>query len=365
MPGPMKVLIAVVSAFAVLAVGYAALSNTDAFEIESIEVEGSTRLSDSYLTSAVSVPKGSNLLNVDTAGIVESVSSSPWVDSVSVMRSFPHTLVLKIDENEPVAVVSVEVVSVDGTETEYWLIDSDGVWMGEVSEDGVDEARQIVIDSTSEDETETGGEFEGTESDDGDSDDGTEGDAGEGSSDESSDDGSDDGSDDSTESDSEAEDGDGSDGDDPEDDGTEDQDGDLDDGSSEGSEDGSADDASVSSDVYYTVEELSQIPIITEVSSDVSPALGQQEDDEGIVNALEIIQDSEGDFGDQIATITSANGSSTSVILTNGIEVSFGEAEDMEEKITVAEELMEQYPDQISYINVRVASMPSWRSVDQ
>ena len=375
--GLKKAGIALVAAFAAVAVAYAVLSNTDVFEIESIEVEGSTRLSDSYLTSAVSVPKGSNLLNVDASGIVESVSSTPWVDSVKVARSFPHTLVLRIEENDPAAVVEVEVTSSDGTESEYWLIDGDGYWMGEVSEEGVDEARQIVIDSTNEEGSETGGEFADYEyeDDDGDSEDGTDETSEDESSDETSEDGTEEESSDG--SDSEEEDsGDESEdaveegSDDGDDDASDEasEDGDSDDGSdsdSSGSGDDASDSASVSSDVYYTVEELSQIPIITEISSDVSPAVGQQESDEGIVNALEIIEDSEGDFGDQIATITSANGSSTSVILTNGIEVSFGEAEDMEEKIAVVEELLEQYPDQISYINVRVASMPSWRSVDQ
>ena len=44
-------------------------------------------------------------------------------------------------------------------------------------------------------------------------------------------------------------------------------------------------------------------------------------------------------------------------------DATFGEAEDIRLKERVCLELMEQYPDQIAYINVRVAERPTWRSI--
>ena len=140
-------------------------------------------------------------------------------------------------------------------------------------------------------------------------------------------------------------------------------DGDVDSNASQTTSDAQPE-ASICSDVRYTATELSAIPIITETASGISPEVGAVETDSGITNALAIIEDSKGDFGDQIATITSASGSSTSVILKNGVEVSFGEATDMDAKISVAQDLLNRYEGQISYINVRVASRPAWRGTE-
>ncbi|MGI6217915.1 MAG: cell division protein FtsQ/DivIB [Coriobacteriales bacterium] len=314
-----KIIVTIVAVVVVLGASYLVLANTSVFEIESVEVQGSSRLSDSYLTSLIAIPKGTNLLNVDTGEITSKVSENPWVKSVSVHRSFPHTLVIEIQDNLPAA--CVEITKSDATgETVYWLISSDGTWMSEASAEGVKEARQLVIDSTSDSSDSSGSSDSSSSSSDS-----------SGSSDTSSS-----SSDSSGSSDS----------------------------SSSSSDSSSSTSDSVCDDVQYTVEELASIPLISGVSESIEPVSGEQETDSGVLNALSIITDSDQEFSQQIATITSASDDTTSIVLKNGIEVAFGEATNMEEKIAVVEDLIAQYPDQISYINVRVVSKPTWRGIE-
>ncbi len=319
-----KIVTALVVVAVALGIAYVVLSHTDVFEITSVEVEGSSRLSDTYLTSAVSVPKGTNLLDVDAGGVASRLTENPWVSSVSIKRSFPHTLVLQINENLPVAVVEVQPQS-GGDQVQYWLLGSDATWMGQVTAEGVQAARQIVIDSTddsTDDSATTDTSAETTET-----------------------------SDEETSASSQSGDSQGATT--------------ADESSQSSGTSKTQQEASICADVYYTATDLSKIPIITDTATGISPEVGAVETDSGITNALAIIEDSRGDFGEQIATITSVSGSSTGVVLKNGVEVSFGEATDMDTKISVVQDLLNQHEGQISYINVRVASRPAWRGTDE
>ncbi len=311
-------MIIVVIVLAALFGTYVVLSNTDVFEIQSIEVEGSTRLSDEYLTTQVAVQSGTNLLNVDTSSVVSRLSANPWVNSVDVHRSFPHTLVLNINENYPCAVVQIDPSTANGT-VHYWLIDDDCMWMSEVSADGVARAKEIVKNSTGDSGAASGTDASAASTD--------------GSADAAA------STDGSTSSD-----------------GTQAADG----------SDASAQtqvEQSVCTDAYLTAEELSKIPIISGVSTSISPSSGTVESDSGIANAMSILKGASEDFRNTIRQINSPTGNTTNLTLANGIEVSFGDASDIQSKIDIIEQLETQYPDQISYINVRSVDNPSWRGL--
>lgn len=351
-----KILITLACVAFALGITYVVLSYTNVFEITSVEVEGSTRLSDSYLTSAVSVPKGTNLLNVDAANITSRITKNAWVSSVRVKRQFPHTLVLQINENTPLAVVEVAPNSANSA-TQYWLIGSDCTWMGQVSQEGMQNARKMVISSTGDAGSSTTSSATNTTQSAGDGQAQTQ-------------------NSESLANDGEAEQAQSSDTADTssqeqnsQDSSSQDQavqDSSSQDQAAQSSQSSdSQQEASICTDVYYTATELSKIPIITQTSSDITPEIGAIETDSGITNAIQIIEESKDDFGDEIATITSASGSSTGVTLKNGVEISFGEAQDMDTKIAVAQDLLNKYEGQISYINVRVASRPAWRGTNE
>ncbi len=117
------------------------------------------------------------------------------------------------------------------------------------------------------------------------------------------------------------------------------------------------------SDVYMTVAELSTVPFVSGVATGVTPVAGEQETDEGVLNALSILTESDEEFREQISSITAGTDNTTSVMLTSGVEIAFGSSDDMQSKIRVAKAILEEHAGEISYINVRVVSRPSWRGI--
>ena len=51
------------------------------------------------------------------------------------------------------------------------------------------------------------------------------------------------------------------------------------------------------------------------------------------------------------------------LVLENGVEVAFGDAEDIRDKERVINEILGENPDGVSYINVRMVETPTWRSI--
>ena len=356
-------------------VAWGVLGHTDVFKITSIDVKNTSRLSDTYLTALVDIPEGTNLMNIDTADVKERLEANPWIEKASVHRSYPHTLSLDIEESMPAAVVQVDPATAIGA-SEFWFVSGDGIWMSQVSSTGVDQAKEIVLNSTGQEDLYASVDEEPVVADpqvdtDGDGipdasadtvdedGDGYDDNTGEliGSTTTVHEDEDQDGYDDYTNEwiglpDEPAEGEDES----KSDSGDDAADGNKDEAQAEGTEK-----QSVCADAFVTVEELSAIPIISGVSIGVQPETGKQETDEGVINALNILEGADDEFRSQIASITSATGDSTDIMLKNGIEVAFGPATDIPSKIRIIEQLIEDHPDSIVYINVRVVTRPSWR----
>ncbi len=363
-----KILVTLVVLVVALGITYGVLANTDVFEIEAVEVEGTSRISDEVLTKMVALPQGTNLLNVDTASIVSRLQQNPWIESVNVKRSFPHTLVLEIQETTPAALVQIDPSTALGSTT-YWLISSDGIWMSQVSSTGVEQARELVVSgeaaaalaeqqaaeeaANTQDSADDQSSDNADDSDDSSTDETTDDQSqdADDTTDSSSDDSVDAGDDSATDDEVVDEDADST-----SDDSTDDADEDTD--STEESQD-----PSVCTDVYFTVAELAQVTFITGTATGLSPEQGVQETDEGVINALEILQEADSEFKGQISSITSASDDTTSITLISGVEIAFGKAENIQAKINVVKSILEQYPDEISYINVRIVDRPSWRTV--
>ena len=105
-------IIAVVVVIIAAGVAWGVLGHTDVFKITSIDVKNTSRLSDTYLTALVDIPEGTNLMNIDTNDVKQRLTDNPWIEKVSVHRSFPHTLSLDIEESMPTAVVQVDLLHV-------------------------------------------------------------------------------------------------------------------------------------------------------------------------------------------------------------------------------------------------------------
>lgn len=102
---------------------------------------------------------------------------------------------------------------------------------------------------------------------------------------------------------------------------------------------------------------------ITDIPYGSSPEAGKYCNNANVENALSIIDGMTTELADQIKSVSAASSNSTTLTLDNGVEIAFGDSQDIRDKERVCLELLKQYEGKISYINVRVVNKPVWRSM--
>lgn len=118
--------------------------------------------------------------------------------------------------------------------------------------------------------------------------------------------------------------------------------------------------AKVSSTVYTDAEQALHI---TGVPYGVEPAEGAYCADPNVNNAIEIIAGLSENLSSQVKTVEASGTETTTLTLTNGVQIAFGNAEDVREKERVALQLMQEHANEIAYINVRTPTRPTWRGL--
>lgn len=88
--------------------------------LDTVEVVGTGRLTPSQVLTAARVRLHGSLVTVATGRVQRDVAALPAVASVAVRRSWPHTLVIRVVERQPVAVVgtrdgAAELLDAGGT----------------------------------------------------------------------------------------------------------------------------------------------------------------------------------------------------------------------------------------------------------
>lgn len=102
------VLIAVIMGFSALfMMGYAAVTHTDYFRIESIKVSGLSRLTDTDILKQAKIQRGDNLLAVNLRTVRKRLLAHPWIATARVSREIPGTLCIEITENRALAVLDL------------------------------------------------------------------------------------------------------------------------------------------------------------------------------------------------------------------------------------------------------------------
>jgi cell division protein FtsQ len=94
--------------FAVLAVGlggYAAARTTSAFAVTAIEIRGASPALAGQVRAALDPLLGRSLLDVDGGAVEARVEAIPAVAAASSDRAFPHTLVVFVRAEQPIAVL--------------------------------------------------------------------------------------------------------------------------------------------------------------------------------------------------------------------------------------------------------------------
>lgn len=100
--------------------------NSGLFTLKKVLIYGNRHLGYVEVIELMKIKGGENLLTLDLEEIYENLHSSAWVRSVSMRKELPDTLVVRIEESKPVALLQ----SADG----LFVVDSEGLLLERVSE---------------------------------------------------------------------------------------------------------------------------------------------------------------------------------------------------------------------------------------
>ncbi len=104
--------------------------------------------------------------------------------------------------------------------------------------------------------------------------------------------------------------------------------------------------------------------LVTDVPQTVNPKAGTKTTDPSIEGVLAYQQDFSPEFAQQVAYYRAESESALSCVLVSGVEISLGAPRDIDSKEVVVEALLAEFPNQLTYINVRVPSHPTYRKLD-
>lgn len=357
---PGRIVAVVAAVLLVLVVGGVVVTNSPIFSVTEVVVNGSEHVTQNTVERLVDVPEGSTLFNYDASAIEASLKQNPWVESVQIERTFPHTITITPVEYKVAAIAYITSSDV------AWAIDASGTWIAPISLSVTVDAEGNVVSSTAGTQASlqqgSDGSADATASSDGAggdaaSSDSTGGDAS------SSGDGAD-ASGASSDSDAagDAEGGSSTDSDTASADG------------GSGSDAASADNASSSdgsaADGTQTLTGLNAAlalarqdgaVLFTDIASDVEPSEGSKVSSDVITAGLEYVSGFSSDFLAQIDYLSLESVDAISVFLSNGIEVALGEPADVSLKERVVTGLLDQVQG-ITYIDVRNPESPTYRS---
>jgi cell division protein FtsQ len=103
-----------------------AFVNSGLFTLRKVLIYGNRHLGYVQVVELAGLRGGENLLTLDLEGVYENLHSSAWIRSVSMRKELPDTLVIRLEESRPVALLQ----SAEG----LFVVDSEGLLLERVSE---------------------------------------------------------------------------------------------------------------------------------------------------------------------------------------------------------------------------------------
>lgn len=92
-------------------------TTSSAFALREVKVEGHARATPTDLVRLSGAALGQNLLALDPDALERAIAAHPWVRTASVTRQPPDTLIIRIEEHQPLALLSLG---------ELYLVDAHG-----------------------------------------------------------------------------------------------------------------------------------------------------------------------------------------------------------------------------------------------
>ena len=97
------------------------------FPLEDLEITGNRHYSDSKITAMMGIKKGDCLLTISVKDISHTLLSNQWIKGVFIRKVLPSTLIVKISEATPTALIS--------DRQGLFLIDEDGMPLARIKGD--------------------------------------------------------------------------------------------------------------------------------------------------------------------------------------------------------------------------------------
>jgi cell division protein FtsQ len=97
--------ISLASTFVVVASLFA-VSRSSLFALRHVMITGTAHRSVAEVRALADLPVGTNVVWLDTAGVVERLERDPWIGSVTITRSLPWSVHIAVVERSPVAVLA-------------------------------------------------------------------------------------------------------------------------------------------------------------------------------------------------------------------------------------------------------------------
>jgi cell division protein FtsQ len=91
------------------------LFDSSFFKVDTVRVENQVRVSEEEIVALSDVAMGSNIFELDLELIGRKIEENPWIFSARVQRLFPRTVVIRVEERSPKAVINLDYLYyVDG-----------------------------------------------------------------------------------------------------------------------------------------------------------------------------------------------------------------------------------------------------------
>ncbi|MGW1928947.1 cell division protein FtsQ/DivIB [Streptomyces sp. NPDC001919] len=122
-----RVLLLALAVLLLAAGGLWALYGSNWFRVERVKTSGTSVLTPPEIEAAAAVPMGAPLVTVDTEAIEARLRRGfPRIESVDVVRSWPHGIGLKVTERKPVLLIEKggRFVEVDATGMRFATVDT-------------------------------------------------------------------------------------------------------------------------------------------------------------------------------------------------------------------------------------------------
>lgn len=135
-------IVIVVAAVLLVIFGSIFVYRSDLFHVNNVQINGVSHLTSQEITEIAAVPADSTLLRLDAAGIKQRLEDNAWVQSATIHRSLPDTIVIDVTERAPGAVVRIN-------DKQTWVISTDSSWLSAATEDDWNNDMRIIDVSNS------------------------------------------------------------------------------------------------------------------------------------------------------------------------------------------------------------------------